>query len=288
MTIDKDKELIACHFDRETDDVDEFFKTDNLKYKKYIMLDHDTGLKAIRKNNSKVILYKVFDTNTCKEALMSKANINRGSTQSSRFPWYYPEIGNMYIDMIRRCYVTNSPRYNAYGGRGIKICREWYNPEEGTGYGDNWNERLFFNEWCNYNGYIPGMQIDRYDNDGMYEPSNCQIVTQFYNQKFSGTTNVIHIQFGNNHIFESENGWSEILNLCCFTALTGYLNNYGFFDLNIRLYEAVKFIMDNSTESIPDLYNSEIVYFDRRKPWYNEWINSYGYNLSLSRHYKHR
>lgn len=68
-------------------------------------------------------------------------------------------------DIKRRCNNKNRPDYARYGGRGINICEEWANnPKE-------------FVDWALSNGWGKGLQIDRKDNDGNYEPSNCRIVT---------------------------------------------------------------------------------------------------------------
>lgn len=51
-----------------------------------------------------------------------------------------------------------------YGGRGITICDEWR---------DNFQA---FYDWAISNGYDDNLTIDRINNDGNYEPSNCQWV----------------------------------------------------------------------------------------------------------------
>jgi len=69
-----------------------------------------------------------------------------------------------------RCFNSNNNRYKNYGGRGIKIC-------------DAWMDYKTFEKWCLANGWQPGLTIDRTDNDGSYEPENCQIVTRSENSK---------------------------------------------------------------------------------------------------------
>lgn len=71
-----------------------------------------------------------------------------------------------------RCYNPNAGNYKYYGARGISMCGRWlHNPE------------LFINDM----GLRPeGYSIDRIDNDGNYEPSNCRWVdhkTQCQNRR---------------------------------------------------------------------------------------------------------
>ena len=70
--------------------------------------------------------------------------------------------------MKLRCYVPSNNRYNRYGGRGIKVCDDWL--------GEHGAEN--FINWALQNGYADNLTIDRIDNDGNYEPSNCRWVTQ--------------------------------------------------------------------------------------------------------------
>lgn len=67
--------------------------------------------------------------------------------------------------MIHRCYNQNNRYYKNYGGRGISVCDEWRNSIKS------------FYEWALGNGWMKGLSIDRKDNNGNYEPSNCQWIT---------------------------------------------------------------------------------------------------------------
>lgn len=60
-----------------------------------------------------------------------------------------------------RCLNPNDKTYKNYGGRGIKICNEW-------------NDFATFHNWAIANGYDDNLSIERKDNDGNYEPSNCK------------------------------------------------------------------------------------------------------------------
>ena len=56
-----------------------------------------------------------------------------------------------------RCYNPKRKDYNNYGGRGITICKKWFCFDA-------------FKNWALENGYNPGLEIDRIDNDGIYSP----------------------------------------------------------------------------------------------------------------------
>ena len=68
----------------------------------------------------------------------------------------------IYKKMKHRCLNSNNPRFDRYGGRGIAVCDEWLND-----FGS-------FREWALSNDYSDDLSIDRINNNGNYEPSNCR------------------------------------------------------------------------------------------------------------------
>lgn len=69
----------------------------------------------------------------------------------------------------QRCLCKTYKDYPRYGGRGIKVCDRWNNPN-----GDSVLEG--FINFVNDMGYKPNKdsQVDRIDNDGDYCPENCR------------------------------------------------------------------------------------------------------------------
>lgn len=66
---------------------------------------------------------------------------------------------NSWRSMHSRCLNNNNPDYAEYGGRGVGICEKWKE----------------FESFLADMGTRPqGMSLDRKDNDGNYEPSNCK------------------------------------------------------------------------------------------------------------------
>ena len=67
--------------------------------------------------------------------------------------------------MISRCYSETDHQYYCYGGRGITVCNEWLNKENGL---------MNFYTWSMANGYKEGLSIDRKDVNKEYSPDNCK------------------------------------------------------------------------------------------------------------------
>ncbi|QHZ59820.1 HNH endonuclease [Alteromonas phage vB_AmeM_PT11-V22] len=95
--------------------------------------------------------------NHCTVNHINKSKVTHGLS-------YHP-LYKTYRGMIARCYHGNHPSYHRYGGRGIKVC-------------DRWLES--FENFLKDVGEKPDntYSLDRKDNEGDYEPTNCRWATQ--------------------------------------------------------------------------------------------------------------
>ena len=82
----------------------------------------------------------------------------------------------VWAGMKTRCYNPNRIQYKNWGGRGIAVCDEWKD-----------NPKAFY-DWSIANGWKKGLEIDRINNEGNYEPNNCRFIpSQINNQNKSDT-----------------------------------------------------------------------------------------------------
>jgi hypothetical protein len=88
--------------------------------------------------------------------------------------------------MKTRCSNKKDRVFSSYGGRGIKVYSKWRCDFEE------------FYQWAMNNGYSEKLTIDRIDNDGNYEPSNCRFVdrsTQAANRRAYGKNKYVGIYY---------------------------------------------------------------------------------------------
>lgn len=93
----------------------------------------------------------------------SKANTTHGGS--------YSRLHKIWRSMKQRCLNERNSNYKNYGGRGVRICPKWK------------HHFVLFRSWALNNGYTESLTIDRINNDGNYEPSNCQFITRSENAK---------------------------------------------------------------------------------------------------------
>lgn len=112
--------------------------------------------------------------------------------------------------MKRRTTTKTNPRYADYGGRGITVCPEWRDSFEK------------FRDWALTNGYQDDLTLDRIDNDGNYEPSNCHWAT--YLEQGNNTRRNHRIEFdGETHTMAE---WAVLKGIKLQT-LAARINTYG-------------------------------------------------------------
>jgi hypothetical protein len=96
----------------------------------------------------------------------------------------------------RRCMNKNNKDYSKYGGRGIKICKEWI------------GDFKRFHDWAIKNGYNDLLTIDRKNVNGNYEPLNCRWATQKVQSNNKTNNIVLNYKGESNTVTE----WADKLN----------------------------------------------------------------------------
>lgn len=103
--------------------------------------------------------------------------VDRSTTHKQR----HTKLYEVWKTIKQRCFNKNNISYHNYGGRGITICDEWKN---------DFNS---FYEWSMANGYKEGLTIDRINNNGNYEPSNCRWTTKLVQANNTRTNRYVTI-----------------------------------------------------------------------------------------------
>lgn len=87
---------------------------------------------------------------------------------------------NSWAAMIQRCTNEKEKRFADYGGRGIKVCARWL--------------ESFENFYADMGERPEGMTLDRKENDGNYEPSNCRWATKLEQSSINGRIGLLSLK----------------------------------------------------------------------------------------------
>lgn len=102
----------------------------------------------------------IVDGNRLRTGRVKSCGCTKGiNHRMSNHPLY-----GVWYDMNFRCSHLNG-KNRTYIDKNIKVCDDWRRTP------------IEFIKWAENNGYSDGLQLDRIDNDGDYEPKNCRFVS---------------------------------------------------------------------------------------------------------------
>lgn len=123
--------------------------------------------------------------------VLKERSVTHGNTQNRQLSPTY----RTWASMLNRCSNPKNDDYTQYGGRGIKVCKEWQH---------------FQNFLADMGERPKGRHsIDRIDNDSDYTPENCRWATD--NQQARNRSNNHLVTLGGKTL--TLTGWSEVLGI---------------------------------------------------------------------------
>ena len=114
--------------------------------------------------------YKVVRSDCLKSKLVQSCGCLNMEPKVIKHGHHGKKLYHVWGSMKHRCNNPKNKHFHRYGGRGIKVCKAW-------------DEFQPFYDWAMSHGYKEGLTIDRINNDGNYEPSNCRWITTAEQQK---------------------------------------------------------------------------------------------------------
>lgn len=125
---------------------------------------------------------------------------NNGGKQKEIKGYYLDSRSKLYkvwVSMIRRCTNPKDCNYERYGKRGITVCKEW-------------KDYSAFRNWAINTGYKENhsraeCSLDRIDNNGNYEPSNCR----WTNSKIQGNNTRTNTIIGYKGVSKTLSEWAD-------------------------------------------------------------------------------
>lgn len=131
----------------------------------------------------------------------------------------HTRLYSIYNNMKNRCYNESYPSFHRYGGRGIKVCKEWLLDYES------------FKRWALLSGYSDTLTLDRKNNDGDYSPDNCRWATRKEQSRNTSSTHLVEYKGETKSLVE----WCELLDMP---------------------YKNVNYVLNNGLRDIEDIFQS--------------------------------
>ena len=120
--------------------------------------------------------------------------LEQARKKTTRHGMRHTRVYNVWLCLIQRCTNPLNPAYGNYGGRGIQVCDKW---------------RDFPSFYADMGDVPEGMQIDRIDVNGNYEPGNCRWLNKKGQARNKRTTRILTYQGKSQSLAD----WSEELGI---------------------------------------------------------------------------
>ena len=128
-------------------------------YRGYNNLGKHTYLCQCECGKEKIVVLGNLKSGTSKSCGCLNDENRKGNTWSKKHGMSFSREYSTWRAMLDRCENKTYREYPDYGGRGIKICERWHD---------------FNNFYADMGKRPQNTTLDRIDNNGNYEPSNCR------------------------------------------------------------------------------------------------------------------
>lgn len=144
--------------------------------------------------NEKIVCIIALIANQSKSCgcLLREQNIAR-----TKHGLYQHKLMKVWGSIKQRCNNSKNKAYENYGGRGIKMCKQWE------------NSFICFYNWSIKNGWNENLSIDRIKVNKGYYPSNCRYITM--NEQKHNTRRNVFLTMNGERLTISQ--WSDKTNI---------------------------------------------------------------------------